>query len=232
MHLSKGKARTLGIWGILLATYTALVLLIPFARTAVFWLAMVFTYAAFGLQLYVLQLSFTKGVSVRSKFYGFPIVRVGVLYLGVQTVLSLLLMAMAGFCPLWAAAIALILPLSAALIGLIAADAMRDEVERQDAQLRADVRAMRTLQSRAAVIRTRCADGALACAAQSLADAFRYSDPVTNDATAEAERELSTSLGELERTIEEGDTQGALLLMERTQALLLERNRLCKLNKG
>ena len=88
MKLSKGKFQTILILAIVLAAYLLLAFVIPFAKTAVFWLALVFTLAAFGVQLYVLKLSFTKGKDARSKFYGFPIARIGVVYLIVQIVLS------------------------------------------------------------------------------------------------------------------------------------------------
>lgn len=88
MKLSKGKFQTILILAIVLAAYLVLAFVIPFAKTAVFWLALVFTLAAFGVQLYVLKLSFTKGKDARSKFYGFPIARIGVVYLIVQIALS------------------------------------------------------------------------------------------------------------------------------------------------
>ena len=93
MKLSKGKFQTILILAIVLAAYLVLAFVIPFAKTAVFWLALVFTLAAFGVQLYVLKLSFTKGKDARSKFYGFPIARIGVVYLIVQIALSFLFMA-------------------------------------------------------------------------------------------------------------------------------------------
>ena len=61
MKLSKGKFQAILILAIVLAAYLLLAFVIPFAKTAVFWLALVFTLAAFGVQLYVLKLSFTKG---------------------------------------------------------------------------------------------------------------------------------------------------------------------------
>ena len=141
MKLSKGKFQTILILAIVLAAYLLLAFVIPFTKTAVFWLALVFTLAAFGLQLYVLKLSFTKGKDARSKFYGFPIARIGVMYLIVQIALSFLFMAIAKFCAAWIAVIVFALLLAVTAVGVIAADAMRDEVERQDAQLKAEATA-------------------------------------------------------------------------------------------
>ena len=171
MKLNKGKFQTILILAIMLAAYLVLAFVIPFVKTAVFWLALVFTLAAFGLQLYVLKLSFEKGLDARSKFYGFPIARVASVYLIIQIVLSFLFMALAAFCPAWIAAVVFVLLLAAAAVGVVAADAMRDEVERQDRQLKTDVAAMRALQSRAAALTSRCEDAELKADAQKLSDA-------------------------------------------------------------
>lgn len=231
MNLSKGKFQTILILAIVLAAYLLLAFVIPFAKTAVFWLALVFTLAAFGVQLYVLKLSFTKGRDARSKFYGFPIARIGVVYLIVQIALSFLFMAIAKICAAWIAGIVFVLLLAAAVVGVIAADAMRDEVERQDARLKTDVATMRALQSRAAALVSRCEDAELKADAQKLSDVFRYSDPMTNNATVDAEHELAACMDELERAVLDNDTESARTFIKRTAAQLAERNRLCKLNK-
>lgn len=232
MKLSKGKFQTILILAIALFAYLVLAFAIPFAKTGVFWLALVFTLAAFGVQLYVLKLSFEKGKDARSKFYGFPIARIGIVYLLVQIVLGFLFMALAKICPVWSALIVFVLLLAAAAVGVISADAVRDEVERQDAKLKADVSAMRALQSRALALVSRCEDAALKAEAQKLSDAFRYSDPMTNDATTDAEYELSACIDELERAVLDNDTASAQTLIRRITAQLAERNRLCKLNKS
>ena len=48
MKLNKGKFQTILILAIMLAAYLVLAFVIPFVKTAVFWLALVFTLAAFG----------------------------------------------------------------------------------------------------------------------------------------------------------------------------------------
>ena len=79
-------------------------------------------------------------------------------------------MAIAKICAAWIAVIVFVLMLAVAAVGIIAADAMRDEVERQDAQLKTDVAAMRALQSRAAALASRCEDAELKADAQKVED--------------------------------------------------------------
>ena len=55
----------------------------PFHKAGVFWLAYIFGVIAIVYQIYVFKISFSQGDDVKSKFYGFPIARVGVIYLGI-----------------------------------------------------------------------------------------------------------------------------------------------------
>ena len=72
---------------------------LPFAHTAVFWLSYIFSVIAIAVQVYVMQVAFCKEKSVKSKFYGFPVANVGVIYMLAQLVLSLVFMALAARVP-------------------------------------------------------------------------------------------------------------------------------------
>ena len=85
-----------------------------------FWLTYLFTAAAFGVQAYVFKLSFEKEAGAKSKFYGFPIARVGVLYLAVQIMLGLVFMALAAVAPVWLALVLYLALLAAAAVGVFA----------------------------------------------------------------------------------------------------------------
>lgn len=167
----------------------------------------------------------------KSKFYGFPVANVGVIYLLAQLGLGLVFMALAKFVPLWLPLVVYVVLLGAAVVGFIAADAMRDEVERQDVKLEGNVSAMRALQSRANALIGQCEQEVLTAAVRKLADDFRYSDPVSSDAVAEQEQQLAMLMGELEQAAAEENIEVALAYCKRLSATLIERNRLCKLNK-
>lgn len=228
---NKNSVRGLVILGIVLAAWLVIVLAVPFVKNGAYWLSFVFTLIAFLAQLYVFKISFRNGESVRSKFYGFPIARLGVVYLTVQLVLGLLVMALAKWVPTWVGVILFAVTLAAAAVGCIAADMMRDEVERQDVQLKKDVSAMRAMQSKANALVNQCDAPELRAALQKLAEDFRFSDPVSSDALADVEASLSACLDELQRSLTDGDLDSAAVLCRRAAATLTERNRLCKLNK-
>lgn len=227
----KNKIRSWIVLGVIFAVYTVLALALPFEKNAVLWLSYIFGVIAIAAQLYVLQVAFYKETTVKSKFYGFPVANVGVIYLLAQLGLGLVFMVLAKFVPLWLPLVVYVVLLGAAAVGFIAADAMRDEVERQDTKLKWDVSAMRALQSRANALIGQCEQEVLTATVRKLADDLRYSDPISGNAISEQEKQLAALMDELERAVTDGETDAAQTLCKRMTAVLIERNRLCKLNK-
>lgn len=231
MKLNEKEKKGLIVLALLFVVYTLIVLAVPFAKGGMFWLTYLFTAAAFGVQVYVFKLSFEKEAGAKSKFYGFPIARVGVLYLAVQLVLGLVFMALAAVAPVWLALVLYLALLVAAAVGVIATDSIRDEVERQDTQLKKNVATMRALQSKAAALPARCEDAEAKSALEKLAEEFRYSDPVSAPALADLETDMAAIMEELSAAVTDGDNAAVLALCKKISATLAERNRLCKLNK-
>ena len=233
MKLSKNQLRMLIVAAILLIAFNVITLVPPiFAKTSAFWIAWVFGNLAILLQIPVmLFLAFPDGNSAKSRFYGFPIARFSVIYLVVQLILSIVFMALAAVCPTWIPLVVFILLLAAGALGVIATDVARDEVVRQDVETRKDVNTMRSLQTIGAGLAAECPDGEAADEIKKLADQLRYSDPVSSEALADVEMELTKELDELLSAVKEGNTDKAAELAKEAQKTLAERNRLCKLNK-
>ena len=231
MKLNEKGKKGLLVLALIFVVYTLIVLAVPFAKGGMFWLTYLFTAAAFGVQAYVFKLSFEKEAGAKSKFYGFPIARVGVLYLAVQIMLGLVFMALAAVAAVWLALVLYLALLAAAAVGVIATDSIRDEVERQDTQLKKDVATMRALQSKAAALPARCEDTTAKAALEKLAEEFRYSDPVSSPALADLETDMAAIMEELSAAVTDGDNAAVLALCKKISATLAERNRLCKLNK-
>ena len=146
----EGKTNEIRWWiglGAVAVVYNVIAFALPFPKTAVFFLSWIFTMAALAAQIYVIRTAFFKGEGVRSKLYGFPIARVGVIYLAVQAVLGLIFMALGTVVPIWLPLVLYVILMGAALIGLITTEGAREEVERQDKKLIKDVSRMRKFQA-------------------------------------------------------------------------------------
>ncbi len=231
MNGKKNMTRSVVILAIVLILYCVLAFAIPFVRGGVFWLSFVFSLIAICAQFYVLKTSFDHGESARSKFYGFPIARIGLIYLVVQLIAGFACMALGTVLPAWVALVVFVIILALAAIGLITAEGIRDEVERQDETLKKNVTNMRALQSKAAAIAAQCEDGGAKKTLTALADKFRFSDPVSSEATAEAEAGLAALTDELQAAVLDKDYGAAVSLAGKLEAALSERNRLCRLEK-
>ena len=93
--------------------------------------------------------------------------------------------------PVWVAVLIYAIALGVAAIGLISADAVREEIQRQDVKLKKDVSFMRNLQSKVCQMATQCDAPEL----KRFAEDIRYSDPVSSDALGDIEQFLDESLG-------------------------------------
>ena len=101
--MNKNAIRGMSGMAVLLVLYFLAAFLIPFVHAAVFWMSFVFTLIAFGVTAFSLYTAFFKKPDARSRFYGFPIAKIGVIYGGVQLVLGLLMMALGKWVPVWVA---------------------------------------------------------------------------------------------------------------------------------
>ena len=229
--MTKNTIRWIIGLGVLLVLYILIAFLIPFVKTATFWVSFVFTLIAFGVVVASIYIAFIKNPDAKSKFYGFPIAKIGVIYGTVQLVAGILFMALAAYVPAWLAVLVYAIALGAAVIGLISADAVVEEIHVQDRKLRTDVALMRGLQSKVNQMATQCDDSNAAASVKNLAEELRYSDPVSSDALVEIEADLTSTIDELQSAIIDGDITAISQLCRKASAVLTERNRLCKLNK-
>lgn len=229
--MKKNEIRSIAILGIIFVAFSAVAFAAPFVKNGAFWLAYIFAVVSIVAQGYAAYTAFVKGDKAKSKLYGFPIARIGTTYMIAQLILSIIFMALAKFVPAWVVIIVGVLALSAAAIGLISTEVMRDEIEHQDVKLKKEVKLMRSLQSKTRFISTQCSNPALTKKLEELSDDLRYSDPVSSESLEVIETELSGLINELERAVVDEDFGSADKLCKQAKSVLAERNHLCKLNK-
>ena len=132
-------------FGVVLILYLLVVFLMPFVHTASFWVSLLFTLIAFGVVAVAFYCSIGRHPDAKSKFYGFPIARIAVIYGLVQLIAGFLCMAYGGHVPVWAAFLVYAIALGAAVIGLISAESVTEHIKTQDAELKKNVALMRVL---------------------------------------------------------------------------------------
>ena len=229
--MTKNEKRTCIVLVILLVVFAVIALAVPFVKGGVFWLSFVFGIIAIAVQLYVLKSAFGKDGSPRSKIYGFPIAKIGFVYMVAQLLLSLIFMALGFMCPMWIPVVIYVILLGAIAVGFIAADVTRDEIENQDVALKADTECMQNLRSIVYPLSGQIEDAECSEMLKKLAEEFKYSDPVSSDSIKDIEQELTALVNELQKAVIDADVEAIKVLCQKIKVTLIERNRICKLNK-
>lgn len=231
MNTNRNQVREWLVIAITFIVFSVIAFAAPFTRNTVFWVSYVFAVVAVLAQIFVFQKAFHQGETVTSKFFGFPIARIGIIWMAVQVVLSLVFMALAAHIAAWVSVVLFVVVLGVALVGLIAADAARDEVERIETKQKADVRLMRSLQAEAKAMAASCGDASTKKLLQELSDDLRFSDPVSGPALFEVEQELEAAVQAVQTALDDGDYGVAAKCIGQARRVLGKRNMLCRESK-
>ena len=225
--MKKENIRAIVAMAVILAVYLLAVAVIPFADVAEVKISVGFTILAFAVAAYAVYVAFVKNPDARSRFYGFPIARLGLIYFAFQAVAGFAFMALGAFIPWWVSVVVYALALAAAVLGLISVESVVEEIEALDKKLKKDVAVMRAIQSKANQLVSLCNHPSV----KQFAEEVRYSDPVSSPELAAIEADLTAAVDDLMAAVTEGETAQIAQLCNRANAILAERNRLCKLNK-
>lgn len=233
VELSKKALSVIAAYLIVIGVYLIVFLAIPFPKTAASWISIVFTLISFVFSLAVCLYAFKDNESLTSKVYGFPIFRVGYLYAGAQFVKGVLICVLGAFLnvPWWIAFVLSVVLLGAASIGVVAADNIKDVVVEQDETVQVQTKVIRTFTVDLSYASTLCTNSTLSKALEKLAEEFKYSDPVSSDATEEIEKQLKEEVTKLETLLKDNLEKETLEQIEKVNAMLLKRNKIAKENK-
>jgi ABC-type transport system involved in multi-copper enzyme maturation permease subunit len=193
----------------------------------------VFTLISFVLSLGVSLYVFGKEDEMTSKFYGFPIFKIAYMYPLVQFAVGLLICIIAAFVavPYWIALVLSLIILGASVIGVIATDNARDIVEQTEAESERVTKATKMFNLNIASVLDLCTEPSVKIELEKLAESFRFSDPVSSDATEDIESTIMEKLENLKISISSSDSDENIAKITELKNLLAERNRICKMNK-
>jgi hypothetical protein len=228
MKFSKNLALFLVVDAIVLAVFNAIAWVIPFPRGGSFWTGYGFASFAIVLAAAVAVYAFGRE-GLKSKFYGVPMAYVTLPYLVVQVLLGLIQMAIPAIPYRYGILLDAIL-LAAVLIGLIGAEMGRGTVEDLGAKVRGKVFYIKSLQGEVEALAAGSADAALSKDLKALAEALRFSDPMSAPQLAAVENQIEAKVAALGGAVG-SDAAAARALCAELQGLVAERNRKCKLLK-
>lgn len=84
--MKKNSSKGYLILGILFILVSVIAFAVPAAKTAAFWISYGFAVIAFAAQLIIWKAALGRSESLKSKFLGFPVVHIGIVYLIVQVI--------------------------------------------------------------------------------------------------------------------------------------------------
>ena len=222
--LKKRKIETIVI--IVFVSFIIVSLVIPFERNETFWISFVFGVVSIAAQFVFGNIAFKNSEgSAKSKFYGFPIIRIGIYYMILQISLSFLLMTLSKWVPVWVSICLFVVILTLAIIGLIASETTRQVILTQENNVLHDIANMRAMTNRLSVLSSQIDNVKICQMVKKLEEEFKYSDPVSNEKRLAYEEQLLIKIDELEPLIRNNENE---IIIEKNikiiRGLLAERN--------
>lgn len=197
-------------------------------HTAVFWISWLFMLAAFAAMTVSGVILGKRGLFLRDWLFGFPIVRHSTVYLIAELLASILFILFEDAVrPGLAFGLQFLL---LCIYGVCAVSCFLSKETIDDVHTRVSdkTRFIRLLCVDAEMLVEKCPDPATKEECRRLAEAIRYSDPVSSEALFELEKELSLTVSKCDDAIEAGDFTAARELCARAALQLTERNKKCK----
>lgn len=233
MQMNKPKKSLLAMYAITAAVYILLFALIPFEKPGCSWLMFVFSLIAIAGSCCITVYTFGKNDSLMSKFYGYPVFRIGLIYMLLQLGLSMVMFLIGVFTdvPYWVGLLISLILAGGAAIGLIAADNTHDLLQHIDTETARDTQNVTCFNVDLGNALDLCQDRELLEPLQELATKCKYTDPVSIPQTEELEAQIKEAIIQLQSHLELNQTQQAKNRIDLISRLLTTRNRIKFTNK-
>jgi len=220
---------SLVIFAIIFGVYNLLIFMLVETRTDVFWISYTFAVIAFVIFAVAAYLAFKKP-GMAAAFLGIPLASIASFYLIAELFVSLMFYIFqgAGF---KAALLVQVVLLAIFVVVMIFAMMGRNAVEAVTDRVSQNVFVIRSLQGDLEMIAESTPDAGLKAKANALAEAIRYSDPMSNVAVADVEGKILTKLEMLKQLNASGDTVAASTVVDEINLLFVERNKKLRLSK-
>lgn len=215
--MKKDSVKGYVLIGIIFILITVVSLAIPTSKNAAFWIAYIFTVVALAAQIVLWKRTFGHK-ELKSKFLGFPIVHIGIVYLIVQ-IAVLFVFVFAEKLPAWSALVTCTVIAAMAAIFMIAADVGRTEIEKVEQKVQGKVFYIKNLQVDIEILASAEKDTKTKEQLEQLAEKIRFSDPMSNEQLAPLEERIAIAVESLK------SSDDKLEIINQLNKLIDERNK-------
>lgn len=233
--MNKNFKKYLLVVGIILVIYNLLVFIIPFKHinNLTFWLTWVFGLISILGQPIIAFIALKDSQSLKSKIYGWPIIKIGYVYLIVQLIICLLFFILGIFVNVatWIVVLLSIVLIGLISIGLIATDTYKEEIIKMEESAPLSTKFINNLKANSRSLLTKVDNSKLKAELQVLIDTINYSDPVSSDSSLEIEDEINRKFNDLKNDISNYNFDNVIDNIRELTSLVNERNEIVKINK-
>lgn len=219
------------IWAIFLVIFNAVALTFAMTDgvTVNFWIGYITVTAAFVLQLFVGKKAFSED-ELQKKFYGFSVSVISGIALAcclVSGIFVMMLPAASG----WTAFTICVIFIGLSAASVLSAERAAEVISETDKQVRRNTFTIKKLTSDAEHLYMSADDDKMKECAKRVYEAFRYSDPVSNQALYMINERISRQFAEFEAAFDREDYDICCAAGRELIKLIDERSRECKFLK-
>ena len=197
--------------------------------TPSFWIGYVFITVMFVGQLLCSLKAFNTDDS-QKLFYNIPLIKVSYTGLIVSFVVGGLCMLISPL-PYWIGVIVCAIVLVLNVLSVVKATVAVEEVTRVDQKIKVQTFFIKSLTVDAETLMASAKSDAAKAECRKVYEAVRYSDPMSNDALASVESQITVKFAELSEAVKADDANKAMEIANEIIILVGDRNKKCKLLK-
>lgn len=232
--MKKGFNLYIIAWGVLLALFNVISFVVPVLLTedkytASFWIGYVFITVMFIGQLICSLMAF-KADSAKKMFYSLSLITTSYGGLIASFIVGGLCMIISPL-PYWVGVIVCAIVLAANILSVIMATSAIDEIERVETKVKTQTFFIKSLMVDADTLMASAKSEAIKTECRKVYEAIRYSDPMSNDALASVESQITVKFAEFSEAVEKYDIEAVKATANTLLILVRDRNNKCKILK-
>ncbi len=223
----KNRKEVFAFVGIAFILYSAFVWLIPWEKNALLILSYLFSFVAFLAQAIVWKMAWENSDTAMSKFYGIPVMRLGLIYLITQVISSFIVMLFSEI-PSWIPVLWYIIVLCLFLMGIISSVKIKEQIDHMETEQKRTTSPIKELRAEAEYLYHAYPENKKLL---QIKNKLMYSDPVSSDKLLEQEMTLKLLLKQIQQALEQNKQDETENLADHFLVELEKRNTFCKMNK-
>ena len=216
-------------WAIVLALFNVISFVVPAEKTTSFWIGYIFISLTLIGQLACSYIVF-KANNGTKIFYNLSLAKIGYIGLFASFVVGGLCMLISPL-PYWVGVVVCAVVLAANILSILKATVAVAEVERVDSKIEEQTSFIKMLTIDADSLMAQAKSDAVKAECRKVYEAIRYSDPMSNDALASVESQITVKFAVLSDAVKEDDVEKVTEITNEVILLVCNRNNKCKVLK-